>query len=141
MSPLHVGHEQRLPTADPRHGRKARSLDMRAGSAALARPSERVFRYTAVSPPARKEGVLDRRSHNHLTRAPAMQTSFEIDKNTERALQELKEFFGVKTNSAVIKRALALAQIAAESTDEKKQLTIVDKHEHKEKVVLMGAGL
>ena len=69
------------------------------------------------------------------------QTSFELDANTLRALEELKQFFGVKSNASVIRRALALAEVAAESADERKQLTIIDKQDNKEKVVLLGSGV
>ena len=68
------------------------------------------------------------------------QTSFNMDADTQQAIDELKKFFGVKTNSAVIKNALALAQVASESADDKKNLTILDKKENREKVIVISRG-
>ena len=39
------------------------------------------------------------------------QVTFEIDEATERALEELKTFFNVKTRSAAIRSAIALARV------------------------------
>jgi hypothetical protein len=38
-------------------------------------------------------------------------TSFDVDQHTAEAISELRGLFGVKTNAAVIRRALALAQV------------------------------
>jgi hypothetical protein len=66
------------------------------------------------------------------------QTSFAMDESTQKALDELKSFFGVRTNSAVIKRALAIAQVARENSDKNKHLTIRDTA-GAEKVVLLAS--
>ena len=68
------------------------------------------------------------------------QTSIEMNENTVRALEELKAFFGVKSNAAAIRRAIALAQVAKENADQKRQLTIIDA-DRKEKIIVMGDGL
>ena len=39
------------------------------------------------------------------------QVTFEIDESTEKALDELKAFFNVKTRSAAIRNAIALARV------------------------------
>jgi len=39
------------------------------------------------------------------------QVTFEIDPATEAAIDELKEFFNVKTRSAAIRNAIALARV------------------------------
>jgi hypothetical protein len=39
------------------------------------------------------------------------QVTFEIDPATEDALEELKAFFNVKTRSAAIRNAIALARV------------------------------
>jgi len=39
------------------------------------------------------------------------QVTFEIDEATEQALEELKGFFNVKTRSAAIRNAIALARV------------------------------
>lgn len=70
-------------------------------------------------------------------------TSFEMNEETLKAIEELKPFFGVKTNAAVLKRALALALVAAENADERRRLTILDRSkpgEPKEKIVIMAGG-
>jgi hypothetical protein len=61
-----------------------------------------------------------------------MNTGFQIDSNTNAALLGLKDYFGVKHNSDVIKRALALAQVCAESASDEGEVTFVDKIRHRE---------
>jgi hypothetical protein len=51
-------------------------------------------------------------------------TSFVFDERTIDAIAKLKDAFGVSTNAAVIRRALALAQVAAEQADEKHNVLI-----------------
>ena len=41
-------------------------------------------------------------------------TSFEVDEHTASVLVNLQKVFGVKTNAAVIRKALALANVAAQ---------------------------
>ncbi|HEX3917824.1 MAG TPA: hypothetical protein VHW60_10840 [Caulobacteraceae bacterium] len=43
----------------------------------------------------------------------SVQTSFQLDPGTAKAIEELKEAFGVSSNTAVIRKAVALARIAA----------------------------
>jgi hypothetical protein len=38
------------------------------------------------------------------------QMTFQLDKNSEKAIDELREFFGTKSNAAAIRSALALAR-------------------------------
>jgi acetolactate synthase small subunit len=66
------------------------------------------------------------------------QTSFVVDEKTEKALEDLKETFGVSTNAAVIRRALALAKVAAENADSEHTITILDKSKREQKVLLAG---
>ena len=46
------------------------------------------------------------------------QTSFEIDEKTADLLETLREVYGVKSNAAVLKRALAIALVASKQADE-----------------------
>lgn len=46
------------------------------------------------------------------------QTSFEIDDKTAEALDRLKGVYGVTSNAAVLKRALAIALVASKQADE-----------------------
>ena len=53
------------------------------------------------------------------------QTSFNIDKEMNDALEELKKVFGVTSNAAVLKRAVALARISAKTADEDNNITLI----------------
>jgi ribosomal protein L7/L12 len=66
------------------------------------------------------------------------QTTFEVDAATLAAIAELKQKFGVKTNAQVIRKALALARVAAQNADEENALTIVSPHDGQKKVLLTG---
>jgi len=46
------------------------------------------------------------------------QTSFDIDEKTASALEALKEVYGVSSNAAVLKRALAIALVASRQADD-----------------------
>ena len=66
------------------------------------------------------------------------QTSFEVDAATLDAIAELKGKFGVKTNAQVIRKALALARVAAQNTGEDNSLTIIAPNKERKKVLLTG---
>lgn len=53
------------------------------------------------------------------------QMTLEYDDETEAVLEDLKKFFGVKTKSAVIRRALAVARAAKKYADPEKAVRIV----------------
>ncbi|HEY1562523.1 MAG TPA: hypothetical protein VGF71_16770 [Caulobacteraceae bacterium] len=68
-----------------------------------------------------------------------VQTSFQLDEGTAHAIDELKQVFGVNSNTAVIRKAIALARIAARSGDsEDGTVTLVDKGGTPLKVLLTG---
>ena len=46
-------------------------------------------------------------------------TSFEVDERTAALLAQLQETFGVKTNAAVLRKALALANVASQYADDR----------------------
>ena len=46
-----------------------------------------------------------------------IQTSFQLDPGTAKAIEDLKVAFGVSSNTAVIRKAVALARIAAKHED------------------------
>ncbi len=56
-------------------------------------------------------------------------TSFDFDDRTMKAIEALKDTFNVKTNAAVIRRALALAQVVAENADDKHSVLLIGKDE------------
>jgi hypothetical protein len=51
-------------------------------------------------------------------------TSFDVDERTAAFLAELQKTFGVKTNAAVIRKALALASVASQHADADHTITI-----------------
>jgi len=57
------------------------------------------------------------------------QTTFEVDQATMDVLTDLKKTFGVKTNAQVIRKAIALARVAAKNAGEDNTLTIIGKGE------------
>jgi hypothetical protein len=56
---------------------------------------------------------------------PPKLTSFEIDSKTASALESLKKVYGVGSNAAVIRRALAIALIASKHADEDHTIHII----------------
>ncbi|HXE52668.1 MAG TPA: hypothetical protein VN541_06610 [Tepidisphaeraceae bacterium] len=66
------------------------------------------------------------------------QTTFDVDAATLAAIAELKEKFGVKTNAQVIRKALALARVAAQNADSENALTIIGPNYEHKKVLLAG---
>ena len=51
-------------------------------------------------------------------------TSFEVDERTAALLADLQKTFGVRTNAAVIRKALALANVASQQADTDNTITI-----------------
>jgi hypothetical protein len=51
-------------------------------------------------------------------------TSFDVDDRTAALIAQLRETFGVKTNAAVIRKALALAKVASQHADSDHMITI-----------------
>jgi hypothetical protein len=56
-------------------------------------------------------------------------TSFDFDERTLAAIDALKTSFGVKTNAAVVRRALALACLVADQADDKNSVVLVGRDE------------
>ncbi len=67
------------------------------------------------------------------------QTSFQLDEGTAKAIEELKSVFGVSTSTGVIRRAVALARVAARLKDSSDDtVTIVSPDQTTTKVMLAG---
>jgi len=67
------------------------------------------------------------------------QTSFQLDAGTATAIDELKGVFGVTTNTAVIRRAIALARVASRNASvEDRSVTLLDIAGDPVKVMLAG---
>lgn len=65
-------------------------------------------------------------------------TSFEVDERTAELLAQLQKTFGVKTNAAVIRKALALANVASRHADADNTITIGSDAKPPVKVSLAG---
>jgi hypothetical protein len=69
----------------------------------------------------------------------SVQTSFQVDPGTAEAIAELKGVFGVTNNTAVIRRAIALARVAARNSNvEDNSVTMIDRAGDRFKVMLAG---
>ena len=65
------------------------------------------------------------------------QTTLIIDDETAEVIKELRKSFGTTTNAATIRRALALARIAAQnSTDD--TVTLVTPTNQKKQIIIRG---
>ena len=66
------------------------------------------------------------------------QTSFEIDPKMAEAIDRLKEVYGVGSNAAVLKRALALALVASRYADEDSNLHLLSRKEGAEREIVIA---
>ncbi len=53
---------------------------------------------------------------------------FDVDAHTAEVIASLRTAFGVRSNAAVLRKALALARIAAENADEDHTITVLGKN-------------
>ncbi len=63
------------------------------------------------------------------------QTSFQLDDGTAKAIDELKGVFNVNTSTGVIRRAVALARIAARMSGDTGEVTILDQDKQPTRVL------
>jgi hypothetical protein len=66
-------------------------------------------------------------------------TTFALDDYTLNTLRELQAVFGVKTNAAVLRRAIALAKIAATQASEDRTVTISGAEDKKPLTISLAA--
>jgi hypothetical protein len=66
------------------------------------------------------------------------QINFTVNEETLDLLEELKGAFGVDTNTAVLRRALAIARLAANNRRSDNTISIIGKDEVKRDIVLNG---
>lgn len=66
------------------------------------------------------------------------QINFTVNGETLALLEELKGAFGVETNTAVLKRALAIARLAAKNQRDDHTISLVGKDEVRRDIVLNG---
>ena len=67
-------------------------------------------------------------------------TSFEVDERTAALLAELQKTFGVKTNAAVRRKALAMANVASQHAGPDDTITIATSGDGKPAVKVSLAG-
>jgi hypothetical protein len=67
-------------------------------------------------------------------------TSFEMDERTVALIERLRGTFGVKTNAAVIRKALALANVASQHANADNTITIAPSEDGKPAVKVSLAG-
>jgi ribosomal protein L4 len=68
-----------------------------------------------------------------------VQSSFQVDPGTAEAIEELKGVFGVTSNTAVIRKAIALARVAARNSNtEDRTVTLIDNGGDRLKISLAG---
>lgn len=68
----------------------------------------------------------------------SQQISFVVNDQLLQTLEDLKKTFGVTSNAAVVRKALALAQVAAANASPDHTVTIGDDKERCHKVLLSG---
>jgi hypothetical protein len=67
-------------------------------------------------------------------------TSFEVDERTADLIARLQKTFGVKTNAAVIRKALALANVASQHANSDNTITIAPTEDGKPAIKVSLAG-
>jgi hypothetical protein len=68
----------------------------------------------------------------------AAQKSYQADDQTDELLGELREGFGVATDSAVIRRALALARVIVRNADDDHTITVIGRDKQPKQIILNG---
>lgn len=66
------------------------------------------------------------------------QINFTVNNETLALIEELKGAFGVKSNTAVLRRALAIARLAAANRREDGTISLLGKDDVKRDIVLNG---
>ncbi|MGD9671053.1 MAG: hypothetical protein AB7U75_18745 [Hyphomicrobiaceae bacterium] len=66
------------------------------------------------------------------------QLTFQLDKNTELAIEELKQFFGTKSSAAAVRSAVALARTVV-PTSKNRTVLVRDQNKNEDlKIVVTG---
>lgn len=73
-----------------------------------------------------------------MTNKRPPQINFTVNEETLVLLDELKETFGVDTNTAVLRRALAIARLAARNQRDDHTISILGKDDVRRDIVLNG---
>jgi hypothetical protein len=70
--------------------------------------------------------------------AEQKQVTFKVNAKTLAEIEKLKKEFNVDSSAAVLRRALALARVATENSDEDNTFTFIDRKKEKQKLLLDG---
>lgn len=65
-----------------------------------------------------------------------MATSFNIDSRLDQTLEKLKEHFGASSKQEVLRKAVALLNVAANHENADGSVTILQDRQHETKVIL-----
>jgi hypothetical protein len=65
------------------------------------------------------------------------QLTFQLDKNSEKAIEELKEFFGTQSSGAAIRSALALARTVV-PTSKNHTLVVRDQNKNEDVKIIVA---
>jgi phenylalanyl-tRNA synthetase beta subunit len=57
-------------------------------------------------------------------------TTYTVDKTMEASIEKIRDFLGATSNAEVIRRSIALMNLAVDSADEKKRIELMDKKEN-----------
>lgn len=64
-------------------------------------------------------------------------TSFKFDARTNKLLEELRQHYGASSKAEVLRKAIALLDIAAEAEDEDRQIMVESKDGKERRQVLV----
>jgi hypothetical protein len=66
------------------------------------------------------------------------QLTFQLDENSERAIEDLKEFFGTKSSAAAVRSALALARAASSTSSDGRTVVLHDQKSNQNVTVIVA---
>jgi hypothetical protein len=70
-------------------------------------------------------------------RSSMSQLTFQLDENSEKAIEELKDFFGTRSSAAAVRSALALAR-AVVPASQNRTVIIRDQNRNEDLRILMA---
>jgi hypothetical protein len=65
------------------------------------------------------------------------QLTFQLDQNSEKAIEELKEFFGTRSSAAAVRNALALARAIVPAASSERTIVIRDQTKNEDLKILV----
>jgi len=84
------------------------------------------------------KGKMEQSAANPAQPPKRSQLNFAVSGDTLDLIEDLKKTFGVESNTAVLKRALALARVASGNQRDDHTITIVGKDDVRRDILLNG---